>query len=299
MYNSFDFDKTNDNDNDNNESDAPKLEFLDYGEYRKLMNMDSDIKDKKAMPKYNDPLEIVKFESNKHKIKERQSMMDNIIPRLGSSTIINGKSGSGKTNLLLNLCLKKEFYGKQKESDKHGYFELTFLFSPTAESDDLSEHLGLDKKRIVTDDFENKLEHIFEVQERIIKSKGLDKSPKILLIFDDLQANAKFMRSKIFIRSFIANRHANITTIFLSQSFTRTPRVCRLQCSNIMIFPASQSEIDLLVEEFTPPNTTKKEFFDLVKHATHDRFNFLHICCRVRPEERFRKNLNVILTINR
>jgi hypothetical protein len=66
-----------------------------------------------------------------------------------------------------------------------------------------------------------------------------------------------------------------------------------------MIFPASQSEIDLLVEEYTPPNTTKKEFFDLVKHATHDRFNFLHICCRVRPEERFRKNLNTILTINR
>ncbi len=48
MYNSFDFDKTNDNDNDNNESDAPKLEFLDYAEYRKLMNMDPDIKDKKA-----------------------------------------------------------------------------------------------------------------------------------------------------------------------------------------------------------------------------------------------------------
>ena len=106
MYNSFDFDKTTDNDNDNND-DAPKLEFLDYGEYRKLMNMDDEKLDKKVMPKYKDPLEIVKFESNKHKIIERQAMIDNIIPRLGSSTIINGKSGSGKTNLLLNLCLKK------------------------------------------------------------------------------------------------------------------------------------------------------------------------------------------------
>jgi hypothetical protein len=261
--------------------------------------MDDDQKDKKEIPKYNNPLDIVKFESNKHKIKERQAMVDNIIPRLGSSTIINGKSGSGKTNLLLNLCLKKEFYGKIKESDKHGYFELVFLFSPTAEADDLADHLGLEKKRIVTSDFENKLEHIFTAQERIIKSKGLDKSPKILLLYDDLQADQKFLKSKIFMRSFIANRHSNITTIFLSQSFTKTPRVCRLQASNIMIFPASESEIALLVQEYCPPHTSEKEFYELVKHATKDRFNFLHICMRVAPEERFRKNLSTILNIDR
>lgn len=298
MYNSFDFEQDT-NDNDNNETEAPKLEFLDYGEYRKLMNMDEDQKDKKEIPKYNNPLDIVKFESNKHKIVERQAMVDNIIPRLGSSTIINGKSGSGKTNLLLNLCLKKEFYGKLKPNDKHGYFELVFLFSPTAEADDLAEHLGLEKKRIVTSDFENKLEHIFTAQERIIKSKGLDKSPKILLLYDDLQADQKFLKSKIFMRSFIANRHSNITTIFLSQSFTKTPRVCRLQASNIMIFPASESEIALLVQEYCPPHTSEKEFYELVKHATKDRFNFLHICMRVAPEERFRKNLSTILNIDR
>jgi len=298
MYNSFDFEQDT-NDNDNNETEAPKLEFLDYGEYRKLMNMDDDQKDKKEIPKYNNPLDIVKFESNKHKIKERQAMIDNIIPRLGSSTIINGKSGSGKTNLLLNLCLKKEFYGKLKPNDKHGYFELVFLFSPTAEADDLAEHLGLERKRIVTSDFENKLEHIFTAQERIIKSKGLDKSPKILLLYDDLQADQKFLKSKIFMRSFIANRHSNITTIFLSQSFTKTPRVCRLQASNIMIFPASESEIALLVDEYCPPHTTQKEFYELVKHATKDRFNFLHICMRVEPENRFRKNLSTILNIDR
>jgi hypothetical protein len=99
-------------------------------------------------------------------------------------------------------------------------------------------------------------------------------------------------------RSFIANRHSNITTILLSQSFTKTPRVCRLQASNIMIFPASESEIDLLVDEYTPPHTTAKQFYELVKHATKDRFNFLHICTRVAPQERFRKNLSVILTID-
>jgi len=296
MFNSFDFE--NNNDNDNNEADAPKLEFLDYYEYQKLMGIETPNTKKKQIPKYNNALEIVKFPTNKHNIKERHAMTENIIPRLGTSTIINGKSGSGKTNLLLNLCLKKEFWGKLKPTDKHGYFELTFFFSPTAESDDMPEYLGIDKKRIVIDDFENKLEHIFDVQQKLIKSKGLDKSPKILLIYDDMQANQHFLRSKIFMRSFIANRHSNITTIFLSQSFTKTPRACRLQASNIMIFPGSESEIDLLVEEYTPAHTTNAEFKQLVKHATKDRFNFLHICCRVEPEKRFRKNLNVILSLD-
>jgi hypothetical protein len=298
MFNNFDFEK-NSNDNDNNENETPKLEFLDYAEYRKLMNIDDNKKkDNKNVPKYKNPLEIVKFPTNKHDIKERQVMIDNIIPRLGTSTIINGKSGSGKTNLLLNLCLKKEFWGKERPTDKTGYFDLTFFFSPTAESDDMPEYLGIDKKRIVVDDFENKLEHIFSVQDRLIKSKGIEKSPKILLIYDDMQANAKFMRSKIFLRSFIANRHSNITTIFLSQSFTRTPRACRLQASNIMIFPASESEINLLVDEFCPAHTTSAQFYELVKEATKDQFNFLHINCKAPMQDRFRKNLDTILNIN-
>jgi len=297
MFNNFDFEK-NSGDNDNNENDAPKLEFLDYAEYRKLMHMDDDKKkDNKNVPKYNNPLEIIKFPTNKHGIKERQVMIDNIIPRLGTSTIINGKSGSGKTNLLLNLCLKKEFWGKERPTDKTGYFDLTFFFSPTAESDDMPEYLGIDKKRIVVDDFENKLEHVFTVQDKLIKSKGIEKSPKILLIYDDMQANAKFMRSKIFLRSFIANRHSNITTIFLSQSFTRTPRACRLQASNIMIFPASESEINLLVDEFCPAHTTSVQFYELVKEATKDQFNFLHINCKAPMQDRFRKNLDTYLNI--
>lgn len=297
MFNNFDFEKTS-NDNDNNESEAPKLEFLDYAEYRKLMNMDPEKKkENKNVPKYKNPLEIVKFPTNKHAIKERQVMIDNIIPRLGTSTIINGKSGSGKTNLLLNLCLKKEFWGKERKTDKTGYFNLTFFFSPTAESDDMPEYLEIDKKRIVVDDFENKLEHIFKIQDNIIKSKGIEKSPKILLIYDDMQANAKFMRSKIFLRSFIANRHSNITTIFLSQSFTRTPRACRLQASNIMIFPASESEINLLVDEFCPAHTTSAQFYELVKEATKDQFNFLHINCKAPIQDRFRQNLDTYLNV--
>jgi len=70
MFSGFDFDK-NENDNDNNENDAPKLEFLDYEEYKRLMGMTTTTK-KKEIPKYKDVLEITQFPTNKHKIVEKQ-----------------------------------------------------------------------------------------------------------------------------------------------------------------------------------------------------------------------------------
>jgi hypothetical protein len=285
LFNDFD----EPNDNDNNEEEVPKLEFLDYGDYRKLMNMDPEEKKTMKLPEVKHPLDVVKFATNKHNIKVKPAMEQLIIPCHPCSCIINGKSGSGKTTLLMNLVTRPEFFAD--------YFDITFFFSPTAESDDLAEYLGIEKKRIITDDFENKLEHIFKVQDGLIKRKTIEKAPKILLIYDDMQSDARFMKSKAFLRSFIANRHSNITTIFLSQSFTRLPRVCRLQASNIMIYPASQSEIELICDEFCPPHTTKKDFMKLIKHATADNYNFLHINMKAPPEQRFRKNLNTYLTL--
>ena len=51
-----------------------------------------------------------------------------------------------------------------------------------------------------------------------------------------------------------------------------------------------------LPEEF---GIIKKEFEDLIKHATKDRYNFLHINMREPPETRYRKNLDTILSINK
>jgi len=302
MYNKFDFPREEDNDIDNNENGNGKLEFLDYDEYRRIMNINFDDSEKKQLPKdfiNKTDLSIYKFATNKHDIKQRPMMEEHIIPQLGASTCIIGKSGSGKSNLLMNLMCRKDFYGKENSNSKTGYFDIVFFFSPTGDTDDLVKYLSdlIPKKRIVTEDFEEKLEHIFKVQEDIIKAKTFIKSPKILIIYDDIQSNAKFMRSKIFIRSFIACRHSNITTILCGQSWTKTPRVCRLQASNIMLFPSSQSEVDLLVEEYAPPHMTKKDFYELVKHATKERYNFLHICMRVDPEQRFRKNLDTIINI--
>jgi len=290
-----------DNPNDNNLDDEDvKVGF----EFRPMSEVIAEEKNQKLkIPKSekNDLLKIIAYPTNKSKLKQRPMMKEGIIPKHPSRMIFNGKSGSGKSNLLINLMTQPHFYGRTKRSDpKSQYFDLVFLFSPTADGqDDLVKFLELPEKRICTNFDEEALNKIFDVQDSIIKEKGLDKAPKILIIFDDIQSDAKFMRSKSFTRAFIQGRHCNMSIAVCCQSWTKLPRVCRLQGSDIFFFPSSQSEVEVVSEEYCPPNTTKKQFRELVQHATGEQYQFLYISCNSKPEKRFRKNLDTILSVSK
>ncbi len=174
---------------------------------------------------------------------------------------------------------------------------MIYLFSPTAYNDDLVEYLDIPSNRIFADFDLKALDDILKTQDDLIKKKGILKSPKILILLDDIQSDAKFLRSKKIKRCFIQNRHLNISTWLCGQSFKLTPRSCRLQANNVIFFPCSLSEQDILVEEFCPPGLNKHQFTQLVEYATADRFNFLHIVMRECPKTRFRKNLDEILEL--
>lgn len=250
--------------------------------------------------KRSNVLKIIPYPTNKQSIKQRPFMKANIIPKHSSSVIFNGRSGSGKSNLLINLMTRPEFYGRTKpDNEKTQYFDIIFLFSPTADGgDDLVRFLKIPPKRIITTMDTKILDNIIQKQKDLIASKGLEKSPKILIIFEDIQSNAgKIMNSPSFLKCFIQARHLNISTFLLGQSWTKTPRACRLQANNIFFFPSSGSEVELLVKEFCPPHTSKKVFQELVEKATGDRYNFLHINMREPPDTRFRRNLDTILKI--
>jgi len=278
-----------------------KQETFDLMPFAEYLEKDNKIVKKKDTPISNNLLEIVEFKSNKSKIPQRQLMELNIIPRHPASIIMNGKSGSGKSTLLLNLCCMPQFYGptqkngSKQEINKSRYHDLIFMFSPTSFQDDLPEYLNLDEKYIITENFENRLEHIITTQRGIIEKKKIENSPKILIIFDDIQSQDGFMRSGSFLKCFIQNRHYNISTILCSQSFTRTPRACRLQASSIFFFSGSASEMELLVDEFCPSGMTKKQFMEMIKYTVKDKHSFMHINMKVPAEERYRKNLNNIL----
>ena len=289
LFGDFDFKETGDDDDSNKE---PKFfELPSYSTYleekenktKKRMKRPKEINDK------NNLLKIIKYDTNKHKIKQTPLMIKNIIPKHASSVVFCGRSGSGKSNLLVNLI------------DRHykNYFNLTFFFSPTCYHDDLPGYLDIPHNRMFDSNFQGPLEHIIKIQNQLIKKKGLDKAPKILIIFDDIISQKRFMNSEFFTKMYIQNRHLGISTWVCTQSFNKIPRVCRMQANNLFVFAGSGSEMEILAQEFTPPHTKKKDFENLIKHATKERYNFLHINMREPPETRYRKNLDVILNINK
>jgi hypothetical protein len=240
------------------------------------------------------PLELRKglvigpLPTDKKKIKQVPNAEAGIIPTHASNVIFSGCTGSGKTNLMITLLIRPNFY--------KGYFDKIYLFSPTAKGgDDLVKYI---KPTEIISNFDIKrVEEIIADQQKDIADKGIVKSDKILILYEDIQSDERFMRSKPFLRCFIQSRHLNMSTWLLGQSWTKTPRPCRLQANNVFFFPGSQSEVDLMCKEFTPPGLNKKQMAELITYATSEPFQFLHMNMRMPPKERFRKNLNELLKI--
>lgn len=244
----------------------------------------------------NGDLSIKSITTSKDKIEQPELAKDEkmFIPPLGSSIIISGKSGSGKTTLLNNLLTDGRFYGKSREKP-NGWFDKIFLFSPTANGDDVQRSLNIPKKYVFTDldEAPQLLEIVLDSQqEKIDKAKGAQDVQQFAVIFDDVIGNTKFMNSKAFTRCFYQVRHVNCTTFICTQHFKRVPKICRLQANFIFFFQGSQSEVETIAEEFAPPKVSKKRFMKFVDEVTDDKFSFLTVNMKTGVQFRFRKNLD-------
>lgn len=228
--------------------------------------------------------------NNKDKIEINELMKRGVIPRHPTSIIFNGRSGSGKTILLSNLLVKPIFYGD--------YFDDIYLFA--ASPDELFEELNVKKNHIFKNvkKWDESLNKITSKQSSDIKAKGIHKSRKVLVIFEDIINHKSWMRrSPFFTKLFIANRHYNISCWVTSQSWTSVPRAIRINANNIYYFKGTEGETDLLAEEYAPSVLTKKEFKSLINYACADDYAFLTIMNKKKESERFRKNLDKILVL--
>ena len=248
-------------------------------------------------------LDVSPIETSKDKIEqpflaEHEKMF---IPPLGSSVIISGKSGSGKSTLLANLMKDERFYGPSKEKPA-GWFDKVFLFSPTANGDDVQKSLNIPKNHVFTDldEAPQLLQVILDTQQtKLDKGAGADKVPQYCIIFDDVIGDTKFMNEKSFSRCFYQVRHVNCTTFICTQHFMRVPKVCRLQANFVFFFQGSASEVHIITDDFAPPLYSKNEFASLVADATGEKYSFLTVNMKVGWDLRFRKNLDEFIILKR
>jgi hypothetical protein len=248
-------------------------------------------------------LEIKKIETSKDAIEQPAlATHENMyIPPIGSSVIISGKSGSGKSTLLANLLLDERFYGPCKEKPK-GWFDKIFLFSPTANGDDIQKSLKIPKKYVFTDldEAPELLTVILDSQQKKIdQADGADKVEQYCIIFDDVIGNISFMNETAFTRCFYQVRHVNCTTFICTQHFKRVPKVCRLQANFVFFFQGSSVEVDIIVDEYAPPMYTRNEFRRIVNEHTNGKHKFLTINNKTDWSRRFRQNLGTIIPMDR
>lgn len=255
-----------------------------------MMNPPKKPESKKTKTKYS----VDVMDTEKSQIPLRSCMKDGTLPRFPFSIMISGRSGSGKTMLLMNLLTKKEMYGE--------YFHYTIVYSPTAGSyDDTYKVLNLPAENFIQDFGKEELEKLIESRKALIKKKGIGwvaKNARILIVLDDIIANREFLESQTALKLFALLRHYLCSVCVLVQSYTKLPRALRLNCNGVFVFPALQSEVDVIKDECTPAGISKKEFEKVIGYACEEQFSFLYINNHAKPGQRVRKNLDEVINLD-
>ena len=239
--------------------------------------------------------DIVPIETKKNKIPQRGVMKSGTIPTFPTIAYFCGRCGSGKSQLLLNLLSRGEFYGKK--NGRGHYFNDIHVFSPTVRSDDIYETLELKEEQKHEDLKPSELGELIKKQKDQMEQKGADKCKRLLIIFDDVQGEPKFLRSKEFQECIFAYRHMNASIFICGQSYKSLPRKCRLQVKHMFYFRGSNNEMEVIAEEFCPSGMDKKDMLDLIHQATEEDYSFLYMNLYKPERERYRINLTKLIDI--
>ena len=233
------------------------------------------------------------METDKSKIPQRGSAKLGVLPKFPFSMMISGSSGSGKTNLLMNIMTREDLYG--------AFFHYIIVFSPTAGStDDMYKALKIPKENFIHDMKSEYITNLTARRKERIEAKGIEwvsKNERMCIILDDIIAERSFLESPDALKMFSMLRHYLCSIIVLVQSYNKLPRALRLQSRAVMVFPAQQSEIEVLIDEITPAGITKKAFEQVIYDATSERYQFLYINRDAKPGTQIRKNLDEIINL--
>jgi hypothetical protein len=239
--------------------------------------------------------EIKKIPTAKHDIPQRKCARDGIMPNFPFSFMLSGRSGSGKTNLLMNILTNKDLYAS--------YFHYTIVFSPTAgKMDDTYDILKLPKENFKATFSKEDLDQIIEVRTKQVEEKGIDwvaKNSRMLIIMDDVIANRSFLESETALKMFALLRHYLVATVILMQSYKKLPRSMRINVMALAVFPGTQSEVEVLIDEICPSGIKKRDFAKVIDYCTDGKYSFLYINTHTDRDKQIRKNLNDVVDLKK
>ena len=197
-------------------------------------------------------MEIPNYDMNIKNKKFKQ-----LFPYMPNDTfrmLICGNSGCGKTNMLFHMLIEPLLY-----------YDEIHLYAKNLEQEKYQELM-------------NKMKHISRETGYDILSVSNDIIiPINNLPYEDNQKIIKFddyvceKNQREIIDYFIQGRHKNCSVIYLSQSFYKTPKDIRLNCSHFCIFEfPSSRERNLISSEL---GVDKEKY----KKATEGKYHFLYV----------------------
>ena len=196
-------------------------------------------------------MEIPNYDSNTKNKKFRQ--LYSYMPHDTFRMLICGNSGSGKTNLLYHMlmapllyCDKIYLYAKNLEQEKYQNL--------MQEMNEASVETGYNVMEVSNDKIIPVTHLPYENNQKII-------------IFDDYVCEKN---QRDIVDYLIQGRHKNCSVIYLSQSFYKTPKDIRLNCSHYCIFDVPTRERNMLSSEL---GVEKEQF----KKATKKQYDFIYV----------------------
>lgn len=259
----------------------------------------SKVKDKKIKKEDDEKIDLSMkvYKGSRENIKERELQKNGTIPGFGATCFV-GTTGSGKTNVAVNLLADPRFMGKINGKP---YYDLVFLFCFSPSDLMISNLEGiLEEKRVFMKPDPSILKNILDKQEQLVKKVGFKNSPHILIVLDDVISSPKFVKNEAVSKLFFQGTHFKITTWIMVQSYMALPRWYRINCHYLLFFSgANQDEIEKFTSEYQPKQLDKQEFMQMVKDVTTEPYSFLFVNNKVPDKKvKFRLGFDNIIQLH-
>ena len=201
-----------------------------------------------------------------------------LAPQWPFRLLICGNSGSGKTNLLLNLIYD------------YVYFNKIYLYAKDLEEDkyqDLIQSINCLEEKSGQD-------ILFASNDKndIVEVDDLDPNYMNLVIFDDFVTEKDQKKIEDL---FVRGRKRNASIVYISQSYFNTPKIIRLNCNYFAFFKCcNRSEIGRIGQNHAS-DLKEYKFLNYFNRATKDH-GFLLIDLKTNKESlKYRKNFDITL----
>jgi hypothetical protein len=238
-------------------------------------------------------MELINYNDDSKKYRNKNKLA----PQLCCRGLIVGKTGSGKTNMLCNLIYDFLEYDTitvyAAELNQPLYEKLRATIKEVEEK--LSKEEKKRNKFLLDNDDNHavKIGFFCDKLSDVLPLSSFSPDQQNLVIFDDFITEK---HQDIITEYYIRGRHKNVSCLYLSQSYTRTPINIRRNCDYFFIYQMSGRDANLIYQDHIDSSISKDKFKELFEIATKDPYSFLMIDLKTKtPQMRYRKNFDTFL----